>query len=228
VVEPTFGSLGIPLTILPIEWMTLPGDQRAIKEERHPVRFHRTLSQVVMRGTDEWATFDYVIDTAWSKRAACAGMDGRLFFPTVHSRSSLRWVLPRSICNRCPVKAECLADTLKYEAERPRLGGQEERYGMAGGMTPDERTALVTGRQPPPPDPIALPCGHSYLRWNIAPDGRCKTCRDARRRERRVMKYPTHLEAARARGKTYRFTHREAERQRMRQYREKKRNNGKA
>jgi WhiB family redox-sensing transcriptional regulator len=97
----------------------------------------------------------------WYKRAACHGLTER-FFPTspgawrklvTRARSKLPrrrpgtievWTGPHveainEICRGCPVRAECLASALE----------RDERYGLWGGLTPNERAALLkTGASP--------------------------------------------------------------------------------
>ena len=67
----------------------------------------------------------------WAKRAACAVESGlplsAWFKPTDRGSSPAL-----EVCSRCPVRSECLADALRYEAGR-RVGA---RFGVFGGMTP--------------------------------------------------------------------------------------------
>jgi WhiB family redox-sensing transcriptional regulator len=51
----------------------------------------------------------------WMRRAACAGMDVRLFFPESEGDGHAA----RLVCSQCPVRAECLAFAL---AERTTVG----------------------------------------------------------------------------------------------------------
>jgi WhiB family transcriptional regulator, redox-sensing transcriptional regulator len=74
----------------------------------------------------------------WQHRAACAapGVDPELFFPTPgqHGKAARA----KRICDRCPVKAPCLADAL---ATPP-----SEDHGIRAGTTPQERRQLRRGR----------------------------------------------------------------------------------
>lgn len=74
----------------------------------------------------------------WENLALCPEVDPELFFPD--KGGSPREAL--LICHRCEVEAECLADTLAWEAPRPG-----ELYGVAGGKTAKERE-LMLGRRP--------------------------------------------------------------------------------
>ncbi len=80
---------------------------------------------------------------AWAEDAACRGQDLDLFF----SEADGKVTEAKRICGRCPVREECLAEALRAE--------DGSRYGISGGLTPDERTELVgtaprTGRRPAP------------------------------------------------------------------------------
>lgn len=68
--------------------------------------------------------------TEWMARAVCRFEDPEIFFPTAEDGPELvaQVALARSVCARCPVRAECLAEA------RARIP-----YGIAGGLTPEER-----------------------------------------------------------------------------------------
>lgn len=74
---------------------------------------------------------------SWVLRAACLDVgDPDLFFPPgEHGRSVPQLEEARKICERCPVREECLALAL----------GCDEQYGMWGGTTPNERQAIRRG-----------------------------------------------------------------------------------
>jgi hypothetical protein len=79
-------------------------------------------------------------DTAgreWRSRAACLAVDPELFFPVAEAGPvyDTQVTAAKTVCRRCPVRAECLAEAL---ARIP--------YGIAGGLTEDERRTL--GRRP--------------------------------------------------------------------------------
>lgn len=75
----------------------------------------------------------------WTRRAACADEDPELFFPTAASGSSFeaQVAAAKAVCGGCPVRAACLVEALE------RLP-----YGIAGGLTEDERRAVRGGRLP--------------------------------------------------------------------------------
>lgn len=81
----------------------------------------------------------------WQRYAACATLDadGRaLFFPKNPNDAPRCYALARPICRACPVRVACLLSQLNTEGLRaPR----QERSGMWGGTTPQERCRI--GRQ---------------------------------------------------------------------------------
>ena len=71
--------------------------------------------------------------SSWLPRAACApaDVDPAWFHPAPWESPSRA----REVCGRCPVRAECLADALETR----------ERFGIRGGLTPEERSAWRRG-----------------------------------------------------------------------------------
>ena len=69
-------------------------------------------------------------DSGWEEYGLCSSVGGDLWFPArgeiAHTRAAKR------ICQRCPVKDQCLEQALR----------NDERFGVWGGFTPKERTAL--------------------------------------------------------------------------------------
>jgi WhiB family redox-sensing transcriptional regulator len=71
----------------------------------------------------------------WTDLANCVGVDAELMFPD-------RWTDPadaKAVCAGCEVREQCLAQAL----------ANGERYGVWGGLTPDERRVLAGFRRPP-------------------------------------------------------------------------------
>jgi WhiB family redox-sensing transcriptional regulator len=64
----------------------------------------------------------------WTARASCTETDPGIFFPP-HGDPATE---ARQICARCPVRDDCLAYALDAD----------ERYGIWGGLDPDERRSL--------------------------------------------------------------------------------------
>lgn len=73
--------------------------------------------------------------TRWTDRAACAGEDVD-FFPDPTDLPGNQ--AAKNICRSCPVIADCLDDAMREEP----AGG---RYGIRGGLTPEERRKLSGG-----------------------------------------------------------------------------------
>jgi hypothetical protein len=79
----------------------------------------------------------------WRERAACRGLDQRenirIFFPSGHGVRKDRWDAAWSFCRRCEVHRECLAMIMEVDAI-------DDKIGMFGGLTPNERLQLRRGR----------------------------------------------------------------------------------
>ncbi len=72
----------------------------------------------------------------WQLVAACRGVDSSLFFHPEGERGaarSAREAAAKEVCMRCPVRAECAAHALAVR----------EPYGVWGGLTEDEREAMM-------------------------------------------------------------------------------------
>lgn len=71
----------------------------------------------------------------WRDRARCRSVEPETFFPTAEDGPvyEAQVAVAKAVCARCPVRAECLAEALV------RIP-----FGIAGGLTPEERR----GRQP--------------------------------------------------------------------------------
>ncbi len=77
---------------------------------------------------------------SWRARASCLDVDAELFFPVGDSGAAIEAQVAeaKAVCARCPVWAECLADAL--------VGMP---YGIAGGLTAEERRGLGASRVGP-------------------------------------------------------------------------------
>ncbi|MFF4650806.1 WhiB family transcriptional regulator [Streptomyces sp. NPDC001380] len=70
---------------------------------------------------------------SWRNRAACREADPELFFPVGSAGPALVQVeRARAVCRGCPVQEACLEWAVRVD----------ERAGIWGGTTPEERTAL--------------------------------------------------------------------------------------
>lgn len=67
-------------------------------------------------------------DQTWRRDAACLGLDTDLFFP---SSDGGDWSAPKRICGNCPVKEQCLAESLRVS--------KADQYGIWGGLGPRAR-----------------------------------------------------------------------------------------
>lgn len=65
----------------------------------------------------------------WREKAACQGVDTRLFYPEKQMLVSAK---VKAICYGCPVRAACL-----YEAI-----SRNDKHGMWGGVTPKSRRTI--------------------------------------------------------------------------------------
>lgn len=89
---------------------------------------------MIRRGVAPTAAPDLGIEPPeWTLAALCLQVDPELFFPEKGGPGSAREA--KRICAGCPVKSECLADALS----------RDERNGIWGGLTRDERRRLRRG-----------------------------------------------------------------------------------
>ena len=72
------------------------------------------------------------MNTSWSYRAACRGLDPTVFFPADDDEATAK-----AVCAQCPVREVCLEHAL----------GQRERDGVWGGCTEKERRSIVRRRR---------------------------------------------------------------------------------
>lgn len=70
---------------------------------------------------------------SWSARAACHGLDPKIFFPGDDEDPGAA----KAICGQCPVREPCLEYAL----------GEREREGVWGGCTEAERRRLIRRRR---------------------------------------------------------------------------------
>lgn len=75
---------------------------------------------------------DYILSMKWQRRAACKGKDAEMWFPTRQTSAEAK-----KICNRCPVKTECLEYSLITEQE----------WGLWGGVSQRQRKTILRRRQ---------------------------------------------------------------------------------
>jgi WhiB family redox-sensing transcriptional regulator len=73
--------------------------------------------------------------THWRAGAACANFDPDLFFPEPGATEA-QIAQAKAVCVSCPVKQVCLDEALRTN----------DRDGICGGLTPEEREQLLTAR----------------------------------------------------------------------------------
>lgn len=81
---------------------------------------------------------------SWQQQARCRGLDTELFIPDgkvgTNARKQHNWAA--SFCATCPVTRQCLEMALKAEKSDPA----QNRFGVYGGLTPDQRHDLYRKR----------------------------------------------------------------------------------
>lgn len=73
--------------------------------------------------------FELINAAPWTERAECREVHPDAFFPATEAPSS-KTLLAKKTCGGCPVRAEC------------RDAGMDEKYGIWGGLTEQERDSL--------------------------------------------------------------------------------------
>jgi WhiB family redox-sensing transcriptional regulator len=76
----------------------------------------------------------------WQANGACRGEDSNLFYYEDNERGDhkeSRTIAAKAICGTCKVQTECLEFALQIN----------ERYGIWGGTTPEERNTMKRRRQ---------------------------------------------------------------------------------
>ena len=80
------------------------------------------------------------VNLEWQAEAACASSDPELWFPGKGVKETN--YAAKLVCNRCPVKSECLDYALRL-AGIPGV----QLYGNWGGLTEQERRSVRNGRR---------------------------------------------------------------------------------
>jgi hypothetical protein len=76
-------------------------------------------------------------DLSWRDRAACKGVDTKIFFPHDTLRQT-RWDEGLAYCYACTVRLPCLDLALQHDSV-------DDRWGLFGGLLPGERRAMRRG-----------------------------------------------------------------------------------
>lgn len=74
----------------------------------------------------------------WRDRAACLDEHPDTFFPPNGGDGRTKYLRALAVCDACPVTSECLG--IAFAAERGL--SRRHRFGVFGGLTPGERSAL--------------------------------------------------------------------------------------
>ena len=72
---------------------------------------------------------------SWYADAACKGVDVNVFF---RGTAASNQEATTKFCNSCPVRQECLEDSLKY----PPI----DQYGLVGGLSAHDRKKILVAR----------------------------------------------------------------------------------
>ena len=73
------------------------------------------------------------MDRGWQTGAACKGLDPTIFYPMTDDEA----VVAKSVCDECPVQADCLEHAI----------GNREHNGVWGGATERERQRIIRRRR---------------------------------------------------------------------------------
>lgn len=77
----------------------------------------------------------------WRRDAACVGRDPELFYPVDEDTHQVARIdRAKQVCAGCPVQRVCLADAMACE-------DPEMRWGVVGGLSPAERSAVFEARR---------------------------------------------------------------------------------
>ena len=105
------------------------------------------------------------LDTEWRKQALCNKRHIDFWYPPMDADVPEKYYsIARELCHRCPVWETCLS-----EAVRPPV----ETWGMWGGLTPQERTAINNAT----PKPSVLRAHGSWVRYRQG--CRCTDCSES-------------------------------------------------
>lgn len=110
--------------------------------------------------------------TKWSDHAACLGHPVDWWFAPEHQGYP---AIARQICQGCPVRLKCL----DWATSINDNGQVQELHGMWGGMSPEERRAIVRRRQGKAPAAIAHGTKRGYRTHRRRGEEPCDWCRAA-------------------------------------------------
>lgn len=125
----------------------------------------------------------------WDNRAACRGASLELFFPDQISGggAAVAYGYAKRWCQVCPVRWECLDEAMELEGS----ASGKYRYGVYGGLDPNERAELHRETQPKvSTHPAGAACREErgtaagYQRHGVAGEAACGDCKAGAARTR--------------------------------------------
>lgn len=114
----------------------------------------------------------------WDERAACSGVELEVFYPDhgTGGGAARAYEWAKQWCRVCPVRRDCLEEAMAAEG----AASGKNRYGLVGGLDPNERAALYERRRPKPIN-TGEACG-TYAGWHrhrTAGEPTCGPCKAA-------------------------------------------------
>lgn len=128
----TASSLGIAVTLLTTQGRTA----REIAEQLGCTR------RTVVRWRAKHLAVPAPAPIGWLAKAECRGHNPAWFAPPEDVPPS--YARGKAVCMRCPVRDACLNDALTKEGRAPA----EDRAGLWGGMSPEQRANIAAVRAP--------------------------------------------------------------------------------
>lgn len=128
----TAASLGIAVTLLTAQGRTA----REIAEQLGCTR------RTVVRWRARHLTVPVTAPIGWLAKAECRSHNPAWFVPPEDMPPS--YARGKAVCMRCPVRDACLNDALTKEGHAPA----EDRAGLWGGMSPEQRANIAAVRTP--------------------------------------------------------------------------------
>lgn len=116
----------------------------------------------------------------WHTRALCAKTGGDWWYADKTSKDEIKTA--KTICQLCDVQTQCLETAL----------ANDERFGIWGGLTPEQRIKIRRRRGIPPRRHNLEPCGTTAAarRHQRRNEPLCPPCSHASRQDRHRRRYP--------------------------------------
>lgn len=120
-------------------------------------------------------------DVDWRIHAVCAGEDPNIWYDHATNVEAVRFA--KAICESCPVQRECLSAAMRAEGSANALG----RYGIWGGLTPQERARQARRASIEDPDDPRHGTSTGFAAHRASGVPACRACMDARNAHWRTM-----------------------------------------